>query len=209
MRWSWWRATKTLIRLDGTLMRWPVGLKAGRSRFAERSWSPRTLRGNATVVDTGNHLGRKGAAWGAGVGLAVGLFSPALLASAAVGAVAGALAVTFGEHRLKTGLHDKIGQALTRGTGVVIAVLPESSRLAAEQTLAGSLLKSIAELEHSTLRSLGGALAEAMAKFNPIARGCRFPTAPSAARWAARWRSRSVTGQLCPAPRRPTAHQTC
>ena len=44
--------------------------------------------GDPVVVDTGNRLGRRGAAWGAGAGLAVGLFSPALLASAAVGAAA-------------------------------------------------------------------------------------------------------------------------
>lgn len=42
--------------------------------------------GSPVLVDTGNRLGRRGAAWGAGVGLAIGLFSPALLASAALGA---------------------------------------------------------------------------------------------------------------------------
>lgn len=41
--------------------------------------------GSPVLVDTGNRLGRRGAAWGAGVGLAIGLFSPALLASAALG----------------------------------------------------------------------------------------------------------------------------
>jgi arylsulfatase len=68
--------------------------------------------GKATVVDTGNHLGRKGAGWGAGVGIAVGLFAPALLASVVVGASAGALAATFADHRVKAGLQDKIGHAL-------------------------------------------------------------------------------------------------
>ncbi|MEK1284777.1 sulfatase, partial [Mycobacterium ulcerans] len=37
--------------------------------------------GNPVLIDTGNRLGRRGAAWGAGAGLAVGLVSPALLAS--------------------------------------------------------------------------------------------------------------------------------
>jgi arylsulfatase len=123
--------------------------------------------GKATVVDTGNHLGRKGAGWGAGVGVAVGLFAPALLASVAVGAAAGALAGTFADQRLKTGLQDKIGQALASGSGVVIAVLPTGSRLAVEQVLAGSALKSVAELDHATLRGLESALAEAMGKFHP------------------------------------------
>ena len=36
--------------------------------------------GAVTVVSTGDHLGRKGAGWGGGVGLAVGLFSGAVWA---------------------------------------------------------------------------------------------------------------------------------
>ena len=123
--------------------------------------------GNPVLVDTGNRLGRRGAAWGAGAGLAVGLFSPALLASAAVGAAAGALAGTFANHRIKSGLGDKIGQALAAGSGVVIAVVPAEGRLATEQALAGSPMKSVAELSSSTLRSLGAALEEAMGKFDP------------------------------------------
>jgi arylsulfatase A-like enzyme/uncharacterized membrane protein len=123
--------------------------------------------GKPTLIDTGNHLGRRGAAWGAGVGLAVGLFSPALLASAAVGAAAGAVAGTFADHRLKSGLGEKIGQALAAGTGVVIAVLPPGSRLGVEQALASSPMKSVVEVEHSTLQGLESALTEAMAKFNP------------------------------------------
>ena len=42
--------------------------------------------GEVTVVSTGDHLGRKGLGWGAGVGVVVGLFAPELLASVAVGA---------------------------------------------------------------------------------------------------------------------------
>ena len=123
--------------------------------------------GNPVLLDTGNRLGRRGAAWGAGVGLAVGLFSPALLVTAGLGAAAGALAGTFADHRIKSGLADKIGQAMSAGSAVIIAVTPASGRLAVGQTLAGSPMKSVAELSHSTLRSLGSALQEAMAKFNP------------------------------------------
>ena len=123
--------------------------------------------GNATVVDTGNHLGRKGAGWGAGVGVAVGLFAPPLLAAAAVGAAAGGLAGRFAEHRVKSGLQDKIGQALASGTGVVIAVLPAASRLPVERALGGSALTSVVEMDASTLRGLEAALGEAMHKFNP------------------------------------------
>ncbi|EUA89378.1 sulfatase family protein [Mycobacterium ulcerans str. Harvey] len=123
--------------------------------------------GNPVLIDTGNRLGRRGAAWGAGAGLAVGLVSPALLASTAVGAAAGALAGTFIQHRVKSGLADKIGQALSAGSAVVIAVTPAQGRLPVEQTLSGSPMKSVAELSRSTMRSLGAALQEAMGKFNP------------------------------------------
>ncbi|MGO9509485.1 MAG: arylsulfatase [Mycobacterium sp.] len=123
--------------------------------------------GNPLLLDTGNRLGRRGAAWGAGAGLAVGLFSPALLAMAFGGAAVGALAGTFANHRLKSGLADKIGQALAAGSAVVIAVTPAQGRLQVGQALAGSPMKSVAELSHSTLRSLSSALQEAMGKFNP------------------------------------------
>ncbi len=123
--------------------------------------------GNGVLLDTGNKLGRRGAAWGAGAGLAVGLFSPALLASAAFGAGAGALAGTFAHHRITSGLGDKIGEALAAGSALIIAVTPAQGRLAVEQTMAGSPMKSVAELSRSTLRALGSALEEAMGKFNP------------------------------------------
>ncbi|VAZ68142.1 Arylsulfatase [Mycobacterium kansasii] len=123
--------------------------------------------GNPVLLDTGNRLGRRGAKWGAGVGLAVGLFSPALLAAGLVGAATGAVAGTFAHHRIKSGLADKIGQALSAGSAVIIVVTPAPGRLPVEQTLAGSPMKSVAELSHSTLRSLGAALQEAMGKFNP------------------------------------------
>ncbi|WP_063017153.1 arylsulfatase [Nocardia nova] len=123
--------------------------------------------GKPVLIDTGNHLGRRGAAWGAGVGLAVGFFSPALVASAAIGAAAGALAGVFAGHRLESGLGEKIGQALAAGSAAVIAVLPPESRLGVEQVLAESPMKSVVPLDKSTLGGLEAALGEAMGKFNP------------------------------------------
>src|SRR5215470_10842202 len=41
--------------------------------------------GQVRVTQTGDHLGRKGLGWGAGVGLVVGLFSPPLLVSVVAG----------------------------------------------------------------------------------------------------------------------------
>ena len=122
--------------------------------------------GKASLVDTGDHLGRKGAGWGGGVGVLVGLFAPPMLAAVAVGAGAGAVIGKFTDRKLKSGLKDKIGQALAAGSGVVLAVLPQASRLAVEQALAGSPMKSVAEMDGAGLGDLKSSLAEAMGKFN-------------------------------------------
>jgi arylsulfatase A-like enzyme/uncharacterized membrane protein len=123
--------------------------------------------GNATLADTGDELGRKGAKWGAGVGVAVGLFAPPMLAAAAVGAGAGAVVGKFADHKLKSGLEEKIGEALKAGTAVVIAVLPQGSRLGVEQVLAGSPMKSVAQMDGSGMKDLQESLGEAMGKFQP------------------------------------------
>src|SRR5258708_31249844 len=80
--------------------------------------------GNPVLLDTGNRLGRRGAAWGAGAGLAVGLFSPALLGTAALGAAAGAVAGTFAHYRVKSRLAGQSGQAVAAGSGLVICRTP-------------------------------------------------------------------------------------
>jgi arylsulfatase A-like enzyme/uncharacterized membrane protein len=123
--------------------------------------------GNRVLVDIGNRLGRRGAKWGAGAGLAVGLLSPMSLATAAIGAAAGAVAGTFVNQRFKSGLGDKIGEAMAADSAVIIAVAPGDHRLAVQQALAGSPMKSVAGLSHWTLRGFGAALEQAMAKFNP------------------------------------------
>src|SRR5262245_47448865 len=75
--------------------------------------------GNITVVDTGDHLGRKGAGWGGGVGVVLGLFAPPLLASAVVGGVAGSVVGKFAGHKLRGNIQDKVGEALPPGSAVV------------------------------------------------------------------------------------------
>src|SRR4029078_1270905 len=54
--------------------------------------------GEGQVQETGDHLGKKGAKVGGGIGLAVGLFAPPLLAATAVGAAAGAVTGKFAKH---------------------------------------------------------------------------------------------------------------
>ncbi|MGE5694201.1 MAG: arylsulfatase, partial [Candidatus Sericytochromatia bacterium] len=124
--------------------------------------------GRVRVVSTGDRLGRKGLGWGGGVGLVVGLFQPELLGAVAVGAAAGGLVGRFVEHRLTSGLGDRVGQALPPGSAGVIAVSPTEHRLAIEQALPGSLATSVvASPDRGLLRSLMDSLAEAMLKFSP------------------------------------------
>ena len=52
----------------------------------------------------------------ASVGFLVGLAAPPLLAATVVGAAAGGIAGKFAKHRVETGIHDKIGEALPPGT---------------------------------------------------------------------------------------------
>ena len=63
--------------------------------------------GKVTVKETGDHMGRKGLAIGGGVGLAVGLFSPPLLASMVIGGAAGGLAGKFAKHRVESGIGER------------------------------------------------------------------------------------------------------
>jgi arylsulfatase A-like enzyme/uncharacterized membrane protein len=123
--------------------------------------------GSVSVQQTGDHLGRKGAGWGGGVGLAVGLFAPPLLASVAVGAVAGGLVGKFVDHRLEHELHDKLGESLPPGSAGVIAVFDDEQRLGVEQALGGALLRSVVQGEKSGVEALKDSLAEAMGKFSP------------------------------------------
>ena len=97
--------------------------------------------GSVSVRQTGDNLGRKGVGWGGGVGLAVGLFAPPLLASVAVGAVAGGVVGKFVDHRVEKEIHDKIGENLPPGSAGIIAVFDDDQRLGVEQALAGAQLR--------------------------------------------------------------------
>ena len=123
--------------------------------------------GNVSVRQTGDHFGRRGAGWGGGVGVAVGLFAPPLLASVAVGAAAGGVVGRFVDHRLEHELHDKIGENLPPGSAGIIAVFDDRQRLGVEQALEGSLLKSIVQSDKKGVSALKDSLAEAMGKFSP------------------------------------------
>ena len=119
--------------------------------------------GSVNVQQTGDNLGRKGAAWGGGVGLAAGLAAPPLLAAAVAGGIIGKLV----DRRVETGIHDKIGENLPPGSAGIIAVFDDSQRLGVEQALPGALARSVVQTDKKGMRALKDSLAEAMGKFVP------------------------------------------
>ncbi len=123
--------------------------------------------GEVLVSETGDHLGRRGAGWGGGVGVLVGLAAPPLLASVAVGAAAGGVVGKFAKHKLESGLEEGFGENLKPGMAAVVTIIHVDDRLAAEQALAGSPAKSVAAIDGNGLGDLKDALAEAAGKFNP------------------------------------------
>jgi arylsulfatase len=127
----------------------------------------RATDGSVNVMQTGDHLGRKGMAWGGGVGLAVGLAAPPLLAATAVGAAVGGLAGKFASHKLAQGIQEQIGANLPPGTAGIIAVYDSDQRLAIQQALGGALARSVVQSEKEGIGALKDSLAEAMGKFVP------------------------------------------
>jgi len=123
--------------------------------------------GRVSVVNTGNKLGRKGAGWGGGVGVLVGLAAPPLLASVAIGAAAGGIVGKFTQQRVEGGLETGIGDKLKPGTAAILTLVAEDDLLAAEQALGGSPAKSRVRMEGDSLSDLREALAEAAGKFDP------------------------------------------
>ena len=124
--------------------------------------------GGLSVEMTGDHLGRTGARWGGGVGLAVGLVAPLLLASTvATGAVVGWLAGRFTANRLQQQLSRTIGANLPPGSAGIIVVFEDDQRLAVEQALGGARGRSVVQGDTEGLGALRESLAEAMGKFSP------------------------------------------
>jgi arylsulfatase len=117
--------------------------------------------GEVHVTETGDHLGRKGVKVGGGVGLAVGLFAPPLLAATAVGAVAGGAMSKLVKHRLESGIAEKMDAALPPASGGVIAVYDSDGADAVAQALANAVKTSIAHIDRLSAKALKVGLAEA------------------------------------------------
>jgi uncharacterized membrane protein len=119
--------------------------------------------GEVQVTETGDHLGRKGLKIGGGVGLAVGLFAPPLLAATAIGAVAGGVTGKFARHRLQSGIGEKMDAALPPGSGGVIVVYDSDGAPAVDEALANAVKKSVAQIDGTSANDLKAGLVEAQA----------------------------------------------
>ncbi len=123
--------------------------------------------GRVSVEMTSDRLGRKGAGWGGGVGLAIGLFSPPLLGAVAVGAAAGGVVGSFASHKLRREMEERIGEQLPPGTAGIIVVADDDHLLGVQQTLPGALARSVVQSDKQGVAALKESLAEAMGKFSP------------------------------------------
>ena len=117
--------------------------------------------GEVHVQETGDHLGKKGAKVGGGVGLVIGLFAPPLLAATAVGAAAGAVAGKFAKHRAEAGIGDKLDDALPPGSAGVIAIYDHPHAQAVDKVLGNAIRKSTAQIDKASAKELKEGLAEA------------------------------------------------
>jgi uncharacterized membrane protein len=119
--------------------------------------------GEVHVTETGDHLGRKGLKIGGGVGLAVGLFAPPLLAATIVGGAVGGAIGKFTRHRVESGLEEKMGAALPPGSAGIVAIYDRAKTDTVNTTLASAVRKSVAQVDGGGAKQLKGALAEAQA----------------------------------------------
>jgi uncharacterized membrane protein len=83
--------------------------------------------GKIQIKETAELSGAKGAASGAGVGAVIGLiFPPAILATAAIGAAAGAAFSHFTDQGFDNNLLKEIGENLPPGGSAIVAVVEET-----------------------------------------------------------------------------------
>ena len=116
--------------------------------------------GELHVQEAGDHLGRKGAKVGGGVGLVVGLFAPPLLAATAVGAALGGLTGKFARKRIEAGISEKMDASLPPGSAGIIAIYDHEHAELVDKTLVNAIRKSTAQIDKASAKELKAGLEE-------------------------------------------------
>ena len=119
--------------------------------------------GEVEVLETGDHLGRKGLKLGAGVGLVIGLFAPPLLAATAVGAALGEIGGQFARKRVMAGIKEKMDDALPAGSAAVLAIFEHHDADSVAKALSNAIRTSTAQIDKASAKELKAGLEKAAA----------------------------------------------
>jgi uncharacterized membrane protein len=120
-------------------------------------------QGEVAVQETGDHLGKKGAKVGGGVGLVVGLFAPPLLAATAIGAAAGGVLGKLGRKRMEAGIGEKMDDALPPGSAGIIAIYDHEHADDVAKALENAIRSSTSHIDKASAKELKAGLEEASA----------------------------------------------
>jgi len=121
------------------------------------------LEGNLSVEQT-DHMVAEGAEGLAGVGFAVGLFAPPLLAATAIGTAIGAGAGKLLHKKSESKIEEAAGETIPLGGAGLIVVYNRSDADTVEPSVKRAIKKVVGEAEGHHVEALKGALADAQAK---------------------------------------------
>lgn len=121
------------------------------------------LEGNLSVEQT-DHMVREGAGALGGVGLALGLAAPPLLATTAIGSAMGAGAGKLLHHKAAEKIGEQAGETIPLGGAGLIVVYSKSEADQVEPAVTRAVQKQKGEAEGRHVQAIKGALADAQQK---------------------------------------------
>lgn len=133
----------------------------------ERLWGAvvvsKDLEGNVSVEQS-DHMVEEGAAGLAGVGFAVGLFAPPLLAATAIGAAVGAIGGKALHKRTGSKIEEAAEETIPIGGAGLIVAYPHAIADKVEPAVTRAIKQVVGEAEGHHVKALKGALADAQQK---------------------------------------------
>ena len=121
------------------------------------------VEGELTVVET-DHMARTGAKGLGGVGLAIGLAAPPLLATTAIGAALGAGVGKLVHHKAGEKIGEQAGETIPLGGAGLIVVYSKSEGEKVEPAVSRAIKTATGEAEGRRVEAMKGALEEAQQK---------------------------------------------